>query len=56
MRRENILPPPEPTRINRTEVSVTEKRRRLAQRDRAGVKFLLLCSLASAIGWWLMHA
>lgn len=58
MRSENILPPPE--RSHRTgsrgsrRISAAERRRRLAERNGSGIKFLALFLLACGIVWWLL--
>lgn len=56
MRRENIMPPPETLtrQQSRRRMSAIERRRYLAERNRGGIKFFFLFSLACGIAWWLL--
>lgn len=58
MRQQNILPPPDRVRKARGARAMTlaEKRRYNATRNRNGFKFLLLFCLACGIGWWLIFS
>lgn len=58
MKQENILPPPDRCRRPRGPKAMTmaERRRYMADRNRTGLKFLFLFSLACAIGWWLIFS
>ncbi len=58
MRQQNILPPPDGLKKKRTRraMSLAEKRRYNATRNRNGIKFLFLFCLACGIAWWLIFA
>jgi len=58
MKAENILPPPDraaPKR-SRTTMTLAERRRYLAERNRNGVRFLFLFVVACGLIWWLVFA
>lgn len=58
MRQENILPPPDGLKRRRAARAMTlaEKRRYNADRNRNGIKFLLLFCIACGIAWWLIFS
>ena len=58
MRQQNILPPPDGLKRRRKEraMSLAEKRRYNATRNKNGFKFLLLFCLACGIAWWLIFS
>lgn len=58
MKAQNIIPPPEHLEAKRARVhafTMAEKRKYLSQRNRHGLQFLLLFSLAFLIGWWILY-
>lgn len=58
MRQQNILPPPDRAEKRRGARAMTlaEKRRYHAARNRSGLKFLFLFCLACGIAWWLFFS
>lgn len=58
MRQQNILPPPDNMKKRRTPRAMTlaEKRRYNAARNRNGLRFLFLFCLACGIAWWLIFS
>ncbi|MCG8602555.1 MAG: hypothetical protein MI807_20595 [Verrucomicrobiales bacterium] len=58
MKKENILPPPDRSKHVQARRSMTlaERRRYLAGRNRTSFRFLVLFCTACALGWWVIFA
>jgi hypothetical protein len=58
MKTENILPPPDRSAHMQARRSMTlaERRRYLAERNKTSFRFFLLFCIACSLGWWVIFA